>query len=1099
MPKAVPKRPSGGGLFLGAGIGFAAVLLLCALSAASYVSAVRWVDHTLEVQEEADEWLVAVLDAEACARGFVATGRPVFLEPYQDALTRERTEAALLRSLVMDNATQAQNVGAADRHSQVVMDRVHELIALVRAGHGDEALAHLVSDESKRDLELFRDDSRRIRREEGLLLTDRRSRSSARGWTTLGGTVFLAMCSLVLLAIAWKREHLHDETVTNIAIEARGRLKALTDLAAALADARSPSHVAEMIVDQGIRAVGADTCTLYSLDESGTVLDLIGHRGVAPDMIDKIRRITSTSGDPASFAAMRAGSPIWVENEAEYTTLYPELAAMKDRRAHAFWSAPLIVEERPVGLLGMGFYEPHTFSADERVFVTTLSQQCAQALLRASRLERENELRRWLATTLRSIGDAVIATDAGGRITFMNPIAERITGWIEGDARGRLLDEVFCIFSEQTRKAVESPVSKVLREGTVVGLANHTVLRSKRGGETPIDDSGAPIRTEDGKVVGVVLVFRDVTREKREHARNEFLSKAGEVLVSSIDYETTLATVARLAVPTIADWCAVDLVEAGSPALKQVAVAHADPSKVQLARELGERYPVAPDAPTGMPNVVRTGQAELYEEIPRELIERSAKDPEHLRLLSELHLESGMVVPLRSHGRTFGAMTLVYAESGRRYTKDDFAFVEDFARRAAMAIENAVALKEAKDRRAREQSLRREAEIANRAKDDFLATVSHELRTPLNSILGWTVILRGRKPSLEFDRPLGVIERNARAQARLLEDVLDVSSIISGKLCLNMGPTHLAGIVGAAIETISPAAENKEITIQSDIEDESLTITADANRLQQIVWNLLSNAVKFTPKHGRVSVRVCRVGSNAFIRVSDTGEGILPEVIPVIFEPFLQGDSSSTRRHGGLGLGLAIVKQLVAAHGGSVHAQSEGLDKGATFIVELPARNAIPAIGRPAGSFGIATPLPVVVGGPRLDGLRLLVVDDEQDALALLMEALGSQGAEVHVAISGSEALDKLQALKPDVIVSDVGMPGMDGYALIRTIRSLPPEAGGRTPAVALTAYARPADAQRAFVAGYQMHVTKPVEPMQLATVVANLGGRSLEEASRPL
>jgi CheY-like chemotaxis protein len=271
-------------------------------------------------------------------------------------------------------------------------------------------------------------------------------------------------------------------------------------------------------------------------------------------------------------------------------------------------------------------------------------------------------------------------------------------------------------------------------------------------------------------------------------------------------------------------------------------------------------------------------------------------------------------------------------------------------------------------------------------------------------------------------------------------------------------------------------------------------ITADADRMQQIVWNLLSNAVKFTPKGGQVSVRVYRDGSDVCIRVGDNGEGIRPEVMPLIFEPFRQADASTTRLHGGLGLGLAIVKQLVSAHGGSVRATSGGQGKGATFVVQLPARSVVPAVSRAARSTASMEAARAAKNGPRIDGLRLLVIDDEPDALALVREVLREHGAEVHVAASAAEAIEKFAVVRPDVIVSDIGMPDVDGYALIRRIRALPPDAGGRTPAVAITAYARAEDAQRAFVAGYQMHVTKPVEPAQLATVVANLGGRCLDE-----
>jgi PAS domain S-box-containing protein len=813
---------------------------------------------------------------------------------------------------------------------------------------------------------------------------------------------------------------------------------------------------------------------------------------VAPAVLEKIRRITETSaGSPGTFATLRSGAAIWAESESDYAGVYPRLAEMKtrERRARAFWSLPLVVEGRPVGLLGMGYYAPRAFTPEDRVFIETFTKQCAQALLRATHLEREDEANRRFATTLRSIGDAVIATDPEGCVTFMNAVAERLTGWPSNEARGRPLSEVFSIFSERTRQVVESPVERVLREGKVVGLANHTILRSRQGVEVPIDDSAAPIRDESGRLSGVVLVFRDVTDEKRQHARREFLSRAGEALVSSLDYRTTLGTVAQFAVPELADWCAVNILEAGARVSEQVAVAHVDPGKVKFARELGERYPPDPNATTGVPQVIRSGKSELYAEIPLPLLEAGAQDAEHLRIIRDLHLESAMVVPLRGHARTLGSMTFVYADSGRRYTEADLAFAEDFARRAVMAIENAMAMKSLEEAQAKERALRREAEVANRGKDEFLATVSHELRTPLNAILGWTMTLRTRNLPPEIDRPLAIIERNAHAQTKLVEDVLDVSRIVSGKLALNLGPTDVSEAVEAAIETVAPAAEAKGISVSHDVAAGPLMITADAQRLQQVIWNLLTNAVKFTPKGGTVSARAFNVGSDICVRVSDTGEGIRPEVLPLVFEPFQQADSSITRRHGGLGLGLAIVKHIVTAHGGTVRAESEGEGKGASFEVRLPARVAATTVGSPAGVEG-SRPM------PRLDGLRLLVVDDEDDARTLVGTVLGEQGAEIHLAASASEALTLLGQIRPDVVVSDIGMPHMDGYALIRTIRALSPASGGRTPAVALTAYARSEDAQLAFAAGFQMHVTKPIEPAQLATVVANLGGRTQDPFS---
>ncbi len=1099
MPGAIPPRGNTRRLIATAVLGLCAVIGLFASASASYVSASARVDHTLQVQEAVDEWLVALLDAETGARGYVIVPHQnAFLDPYEAALRTERATAARVAALVAGDPDQAEAARVAERHARAALEQLRELVTLVRSARRDQAIAKLSAGESKHYMDTFRGDVAKIRAQEERLLVDRRSEARLRGLLALAGAALLALASLGIAAVAWRMERTREALLARLASEARRRLRMLSEVAVALSEARTRAQVAEIVVERGVVACDADICTLYALDDSGRMLELLGDKGVAPEVLERIRCIGESTGNPETFAQFKAKRTIWAESAADYRRIFPDLAKLKAEgpRARAFWSVPLIVEGGPVGLLGMGFYEPRKFSPDERTFVDTLSMHCAQALVRAARLEREDEARRWLNITLRSIGDAVIATDADGKITLMNPISEALTGWQEAEARGLPLEQVFRIFSEETGAEVESPVAKVLREGKVVGLANHTVLRSKTGVEVPIDDSGAPIRNDAGRLFGVVMVFRDVSHDKIHRVRRDFLAKAGEVLVSSVDYQATLSAVVQVAVPTIADWCAIELMDPGARVPHQAAVAHVDPTKLRFARELGERYPPAPDAPRGAPHVIRTGKAELYTEIPDALLEASARDGEHLRLLRELKLKSAMVVPLQVRGRTLGAMTFIHAESSRCYTESDLAFAEDFARRAALAIENAIAFKDAQAARARERALRDEAEIASRAKDEFLAMVSHELRTPLTPILGWTLALRGRSLAPDVDRALAVIERNARAQAKLIEDVLDVSRIVSGKLALELGPTNVADVISAAVETVTPAAEAKDIDIAVDVEGDPLTITADADRVQQIVWNLLSNAVKFTPKGGRVSLSAERQGSDIRIVVRDTGEGIRPEILPLIFEPFRQADVSTTRRHGGLGLGLAIVRQLVSAHGGTVKAESDGPDRGTTFTVRLPAKSLVAAVGKGARSTSSMEPNAALKSGvPRLDGLRIVVIDDEEDALVLVGETLRERGAEVYCVASPAEAVDRVSDVRPDVIVSDIGMPQMDGYSLIRKIRALPGELGGRTPAVALTAYARGEDAQRAFAAGFQMHVAKPVEPVELATVVANLGGRSLDEA----
>jgi PAS domain S-box-containing protein len=477
-------------------------------------------------------------------------------------------------------------------------------------------------------------------------------------------------------------------------------LRALTDLALVLSETRTPDEVAAAIVDEGMKVAQADTCSLYLLDEAEKVLDLIGHRGVAPEIISQTRRLTEADA-PATFAALSAATITRAETATEYARLYPKLGPLNaaGRRARAFWSVPLIAEGRPVGLLGMGFYDERRFPPEERVLMETMGRQCAQALLRAVRFNREAQAHAWLSTTLRSIGDAVIATDAAGFVTFMNAVAQQLTGWTEGDARGRPIDEVFAISAEETGASCESPVTRVLRERKVVGLANHTVLRSKGGTQIAIDDSAAPIFDTQGTLAGVVLVFRDVTLKRRAEIRREFLARAGSALASSLDYRATFAAVARLAVPQLADWCSVTLREPGARAPQEVAVAHVDPEKARLARELGTRYPLDPDASIGVPKVIRSGKSELYTEPPWSMIEATAQDADHLRILRELRFESAMVVPLLGRERTLGAISFIFSESGRRYGEEDLAFAEEFARRAAMAIENALALKRTEEAR----------------------------------------------------------------------------------------------------------------------------------------------------------------------------------------------------------------------------------------------------------------------------------------------------------------------------------------------------------------------------------------------------------------
>ena len=389
-----------------------------------------------------------------------------------------------------------------------------------------------------------------------------------------------------------------------------------------------------------------------------------------------------------------------------------------------------------------------------------------------------------------------------------------------------------------------------------------------------------------------------------------------------------------------------------------------------------------------------------------------------------------------------------------------------------------------------ERAARHEAERAAKLKDDFLATLSHELRTPLNAILGWTAILKRTTRPAELQRPLDVIERSARAQAQLINDLLDISSIVSGKLHLQRGSVDVAGVVDAARQAVQPLAEAKQITLDVTLPTDLPAVSGDASRIQQVLWNLLSNAVKFTPAQGNVRLGVLREGDYVVLRVSDDGAGIAPEFLPHVFDRFRQADSSITRAHGGLGLGLSIVRQLVELHGGQVSVTSAGPNRGSTFTISLPIGTEAPDSSRTADA-------PALAEGA-LSGVKILVVDDEPDNRELIGRVLTERGASVRLASSADEALAELERERPHVLVSDIGMPGKDGYDLIRAVRA--DERSAPLPAIAVTAFARAEDRSRALAAGFQLHVSKPINASELLLALVTLAGSAVapERAAPP-
>jgi PAS domain S-box-containing protein len=720
-------------------------------------------------------------------------------------------------------------------------------------------------------------------------------------------------------------------------------------------------------------------------------------------------------------------------------------------------------------------------------------RQMAEA---ADRLEEETRRNRFFTLAI----DMLAIAGYDGHFKQVNPSWRRVLGFSDEELKAQPLLQL--VHPDDVR-GTEEQWAKLKDGATIAYFENR--YRTREGAYRWLGWTAAPFAEE-----GLVYIFaRDITELKaaeearvglaREQAarqaaeaserRAAFLSEAGMTLaVSSLDYHATLRQLVHLAVRELGDCCVLDVRDEDGR-VERTEAAHADPERHQAARALLS-FPPAAGTQTPEARVLETGEPVLAADLGGERLAQTVGDQRYAAALRALGARSLISVPLVARGRVLGALTCLATASGHRFDRTDVELAQELARRAALAADNAWLYHSS-------QEARKAAEEANRTKDEFLATLSHELRTPLTPILGWTVMLRGgRTDAPTTMRGLEVIERNVRAQAQLIEDLLDVSRIITGKLRVDLRPIELAAVVEAGLEPVRPSAEAKEIAVKVDLQAPRARVLGDPDRLQQVVWNLASNAVKFTPKGGHMEVHLRQVDPHVELTVTDSGRGISPEFLPYVFERFRQADSTSTRRFGGLGLGLAIVRHLVELHGGTVTATSAGVDQGSSFTVRLPLLAAEGGALHLGDDGEEATP-----EGPslsrRLSGLRVTVVDDETDMRDFLGTSLREYGAEVTVLGSAEEALVALQRQVPDVLVSDIAMPGDDGLSLIRRVRALPADRGGLTPAVALTALARGEDASRLLAAGFQVHLPKPVEPRRLAAVVARLAG-PVDEIARP-
>jgi PAS domain S-box-containing protein len=697
--------------------------------------------------------------------------------------------------------------------------------------------------------------------------------------------------------------------------------------------------------------------------------------------------------------------------------------------------------------------------------------------------ERYRALSRRLEIVLEGVTDGITVQDRTGRVIFANSAAARLCGFASVDeflntppqeivARFELLNEW-----DQPFDPENLPGRRVL-----LGAPSHSALLHVRERKTGQDfwslvRAGA-VNGSDGRPELAVNIWHDVSAEHHEERQAKFLAEATVALGGSLDHEEMLTNLAGVLVPALADLCAIYLLEGNE--LRNVVTVESDLE--HAAKERLRGYLPSPATDRGAWSVVKSGKAELHESLSDETLAEAAADGEQLERLRSIAPKAAVLAPVRSPSKILGVIALLTAASNRKYDQSHLALAVELGQRAGAAVENARLYRAA-------QESARAAEAASRAKDEFLATVSHELRTPLNAIVGWATLLRTRVTDPALVKPIEVIDRNAQAQVKIIDDILDVSRVVTGKFRIDAKPADLVVIARDAIEVVRPSAYAKSIELEFAPEREFCLLVADPERLQQVVWNLLSNAVKFTGSGGKVCLAIQQVGSSVSLTVTDTGAGIDPSFLPFVFDRFTQADPTITRRVGGLGLGLALVRHIVELHGGSASAASEGIGKGARFTITLPIRAVAP----------LHTEVPAAQLAPReapgapalLHGIKVLLVDDEPDARDLVAVVLTGVGATVETAGSAAEGLALLRSFRPDVLVSDIGMPDEDGFSFMRRVRSLPETEGGRVPAIALTAYTRDEDRAAATAVGYETHVGKPVNPHELATTVATLSGRA--------
>jgi PAS domain S-box-containing protein len=713
----------------------------------------------------------------------------------------------------------------------------------------------------------------------------------------------------------------------------------------------------------------------------------------------------------------------------------------------------------------------------------------------AQSLERA---RAHLAAIVASSEDAIVSKTLEGIVSSWNAAAERLFGYTAAEMVGQ---PILRLIPDELQHEEAEILSK-LRRGE--RIERYETIRKHKGGQLlEVSLTISPVRDASGQIVGAAKIVHDITARRRaeralkeEATALETLNRVGQAVASQLDLERIVQMVTDEA---------TRLTGAAFGAFFYNVTNEAQESYwlytiAGAPREAFSQFPMPRNTEVFSPTfrgegVVRS--ADIRQD-PRygKNSPYTGMPPGHLPVCSYL------AVPVTSHkGEVIGGLFFGHPEPGV-FTERSEKLAAAIAAQASIAMTNANLFQTLREREAQlqkvaveraqilesERAARSEAERLSHMKDEFLATLSHELRTPLNAIQGWATLLRQKGMSAQdHERGLETIERNVRVQAQIVNDLLDMSRIISGKIHLEVQPLHLHEVINNSLEAIRQSASAKRIRIHTLLDSSIGLVRGDANRLQQVLWNLLTNAVKFTPAGGRIQIVLERVNSHVEIVVEDSGIGIQPEFLPYVFDRFRQADAAITRRYGGLGLGLSIVKSLVELHGGSVRVKSPGENQGSTFIVALPISHVrsedAARIQRPA----VASDPLEAIELPRLENVSVLIVDDEPDGRALIARIIEGRGARAVCASNANEALELLSREHFDLLLSDIGMPDLDGYELMRRVRLLDSKRTGPIPAIAVTAYARPEDRQRSLLAGYHMHLSKPVEARELVAGIASL------------